>query len=266
MHVVDNTLNNLIKMATNSHVAYDFIRRAILNGDYQPGQLLQEADLASKTGVSRTPVREALRQLEAEGLITIRTHVGAMVKTMDMKEYREMSEVRQALESSAAGLAALYRTENELKAIAAPFHKMEKAVNNLANQSTESLALLKEVINEDIRFHLAILNAAGNDLMKKEILRLHLIKRVVSTTHPDMARIQPSTSEKAKRDARRAESLASHRKVFEAICKGDAAAAKIAMEQHLQEVIDLSLLAMTRQKTPSTASSEPSEEDIEYMS
>ncbi len=254
-----------MKKPAHSNVAYDYIRKAILSGEYSPGQPLLEAELAKKTGVSRTPVREALRQLESEGLITMRANIGATVKSMTMKEYREMSEVRQALESSAAGFAALQRTDADLEAITAAFQKMETAVQAIAKQDTEPYTLLKEVTNEDIRFHLAILNAAGNDLMKKEILRLHLIKRVVSCLHPDMARIQPSTSEKAKRDARRAESLASHRKIYEAIRKGDATAAKSAMEQHIQEVIDLSLLAMARLKD-ATPASEPSEEELEYMS
>jgi DNA-binding GntR family transcriptional regulator len=253
-----------IKKTGHFKPAYDYIRKAILNGEYQPGQPLLEAELAKKTGVSRTPVREALRQLESEGLITLRANIGATVKSLTLREYREMSEVRQALESAAAGLAALHRTEADIKAITAPFLKMEAAVKTIAGMDTELHTLLREVIREDIRFHLAILNAAGNELMKKEILRLHLIKRVVATTHPDMARIQPSPSEKAKRDTRRAESLASHRKVYEAICRGDAPAAKVAMEQHIQEVIDLSLLAMARAKEHSSIR-EPSEEELEYM-
>lgn len=253
-----------MRKAVHSSVAYDYIRKAILNGEYQPGQPLLEAELAQKTGVSRTPVREALRQLESEGLITIRTNLGAVVKSMSMKEFREMSEVRQALESGAAGLAALHRSDADLKAIGTALDKMARAVEAIAKDTKESGALLKEIIREDIRFHLAILDAAGNDLLKKEILRLHLIKRVVSNLHPDMARIQPSTSEKAKRDIRRGESLASHRKVYDAIYKGDALAAKSAMEQHIQEVIDLSLLAMARQKDPSPTR-QPSEEELEYM-
>ena len=100
-----------MKKAIPLNIAYDYIRKAVLNGEYTPGQPLLEAELAQKTGVSRTPVRQALRQLESEGLITIRTNLGAVVKSMTMKEYREMSEVRQALESGAAGLAALHRTD-----------------------------------------------------------------------------------------------------------------------------------------------------------
>lgn len=254
-----------MKKAGHSTTAYEYIRKAILNGDYRPGQPLLEAELAKKTGVSRTPVREALRQLESEGLITIRPNLGAAVKSMTMKEYREMSEVRQALESAAAGLAALHRTDADLKAIGSALDKMARTVEIIAKDDHEQYALLKEVTQEDIRFHLAILSAAGNDLMKREILRLHLIKRVVSDIHPDMARIQPSTSEKAKRDARRGESLASHRRIFEGIRNGDALAAKSAMEQHIQEVIDLSLLAMARLKD-NTPAKEPSEEELEYLS
>ena len=254
-----------MKKPAHSNIAYEYIRKAILSGEYSGGRPLLESVFAEKIGVSRTPVREALRQLEAEGLVTIRSRMGAVVKSMSLKDYREMCEVRQSLESSAAGLAALNRDDNDLETIGKAFEAMARHVEAIAKQDREPAGLLNEVTREDIRFHMAILTAARNDLMKKEILRLHLIKRVVTGVLPEMARIQPAPHEKARRDVRRAESLASHKAIYEAICKGDAATAKAAMEEHIQEVIDLSLLAMARtQKSP--AGKGVDEQDLSYMS
>ena len=73
----------------NSDVAYDFLRKRILDGEYLPGQALMTNALASEIGVSRTPIRDALRQLEADGLVTIQPRLGASVKMMDLKNFRE---------------------------------------------------------------------------------------------------------------------------------------------------------------------------------
>jgi DNA-binding GntR family transcriptional regulator len=59
----------------NSDVAYDFIRKRILNGEFSPGHALMTKELSAEIGVSRTPIRDALRQLEADGLVTIRPHL-----------------------------------------------------------------------------------------------------------------------------------------------------------------------------------------------
>ncbi|MBI4659323.1 MAG: GntR family transcriptional regulator [Verrucomicrobia bacterium] len=261
-----------MKKPANSDVAYDYIRKCILSGEYAQGQPLLESVLAEKIGVSRTPVREALRQLEAEGLVTIRGRLGAAVKSMAIREFREMCEVRQSLESSAAGLAALHHSEADLETIRHALESMAKLTEKIAAGDQEQHALLAEVIREDIRFHVAILSAARNNLMKQEVLRLHLIKRIVSgittgspaSIFPEWTRLRPGPGEKAKRDARRFESLASHKVIYEAIAKGDAAAAKSAMEQHIQEIIELSLLAMARaDSAPST--NDPNDDDLKYM-
>jgi DNA-binding GntR family transcriptional regulator len=83
--------------SVNTDVAYDFIRKKILGGDYAPGQALMTELLATEIGVSRTPVRDALRKLETDGLVTIRAHLGASVKKMEVKEFREMCDLRLAL-------------------------------------------------------------------------------------------------------------------------------------------------------------------------
>ena len=100
--------------SVNTDVAYDYIRKRILAGEFPPGHPLLTEMLAAEIKVSRTPIRDALRKLETDGLVTIRAHHGANVKQMNLKEYREMSDLRLALESHAAGLAAKNHTDDDI--------------------------------------------------------------------------------------------------------------------------------------------------------
>ncbi len=225
----------------NTDVAYDYIRKRILSGEYPPGQALMTELLSDEIGVSRTPVRDALRKLEADGLVSIRARLGASVKKMDVKEFREMCDLRLALESHAAGMAAANHTEAELHEIQLALEAMH-GLTERVNAARQEEPLISELARQDVRFHLAIMTAAKSDLMKKEILRLHLINRVVSG--PSGAEQAPA--DKAQRDARRVVVLASHREIYEAIARGNAAAAKRAMERHIQDIIDTTLRRMTQ--------------------
>ena len=210
----------------NSDRAYNHIRKKILNGEYPPGSALMTEELSTDIGVSRTPVRDALRQLESDGLVSIRPRLGASVKKMDLTELREMCELRLALEGHAACLAALNRNEAELAEIRVALDSMRRLVD-----------LIAATKKEDVRFHIAVMTAAKNDLMKKEILRLHLINRVVAGTGKGEAEL----TTKPERDARRQKVLESHTEIYEAIARRDGAAAKAAMEEHIQELIEHSL-------------------------
>lgn len=227
----------------NSDRAYDFIRRRILDGDYPAGTALMTEQLSSEIGVSRTPVRDALRQLESDGLVSIRPRLGASVKTMDLKEFREMCELRLALEGHAAALAALNRNAADLREIQFALEAM-RSLNERILAAKQEDPWRRDLIREDVRFHIAIITAAKNDLIKSEILRLHLINRVVAEKierNPDKRRV-PS---KAETDARRRVVFASHREICQAIAAADGPAAKGAMERHIQDIIDQSLRPMS---------------------
>jgi DNA-binding GntR family transcriptional regulator len=245
----------------NSDVAYEFIRKRILSGEYPPGRALMTKELASEIGVSRTPVRDALRQLEADGLVTIRPHLGASVKSMQMKEYREMCDLRLALESHAAGLAAKNRTEADVQEMRVALESLRKLTERLIAADEDSdQSLIRELMRDDVRFHIAIMAAAKSDLMKKEILRLHLINRIVSGPHPSEIKV---VIEKAEGDARRHSVLASHVEIFQAIERGDAVAARNAMEHHIQDIIDNQLHLIAR-ATSSSIARELTDEELSY--
>ena len=225
----------------NTDVAYDFIRKKILGGEFPPGFALLTESLAAEIDVSRTPVRDALRKLETDGLVTIRAHRGASVKKLELKEFREMCELRLALETHAAGLAALNHADTELREIQFALEAMRRLTEQIA-AATREQPLLGELVREDVRFHVAIMRAARNELMKKEILRLHLINRVLGVP-PILT--QP-VGTKSEADVRRRAVLAMHENIYAAIARSDALAAKREMEFHLQELIDHNLEVMTR--------------------
>jgi DNA-binding GntR family transcriptional regulator len=227
--------------SVNTDVAYEHIRKKILRGEYPPGKSLKTELLAKEIKVSRTPVRDALRKLEADGLVTIRAHLGASVKQMQLKEFREMCDLRLALEGHAAGLAALNHSAADLREIHFALESMRRLTEQIIH-APEEQPILGELIREDVRFHIAVIGAAKNDLMKKEILRLHLINRVLSVPvipgQPHLSKVESAE--------RRRVVMTMHEEIYAAIVRSDAATAKQKMEFHLQELIDHSLLLMAR--------------------
>ena len=229
--------------SVNTDVAYDFMRKRILSGEYPPGHPLLTEALAAVIGVSRTPIRDAIRKLEADGLVTVEPRLGACVKQMEIKEFRDLCDMRLALESHAAGMAAVNRTESDLQEIRFALETMRTLTARIIAAPREE-PLLVELSLEDVRFHIAILTATKNDLMKKEILRFHLINRVVVA--PPAAQ---HVVEKTETDARRLEVMAMHDRIHDAIARSEPDTAKSLMEFHIKEMIEHMLRMMTRAET-----------------
>jgi DNA-binding GntR family transcriptional regulator len=227
----------------NSDVAYDYIRKKILSGDYGPGHPLKTEELSGEIGVSRTPVREALHRLMADGLVSIRARLGASVKKMAEKEFREMCDLRLALEGHASGLAALNHSQADLREIKFALEAMRDLTERL-NAGDDEQPLVDQLVREDVRFHIAIITAAKNDLMKSEILRLHLVNRIVFGRISSAEGKPAPVASKPDRDENRRHVLSSHGEIYDAIALGDAAASKRAMEAHIQDIIDKNLRVM----------------------
>lgn len=241
----------------NSDVAYDYIRKKILNGEFPPGYALMTEALSADIQVSRTPVREALHKLKAEGLVSISPRLGASVKKMDVKEFREMCELRLALEGHAAGLAALNHNQADLREIRYALEGMRDLTARILEAKDEA-PFLNELLREDVRFHIAIMTAASNDLMKSEILRLNMINRLMIGPQIN----NPGKAPKAETDVNRRKVLASHGEIYDAIAKGDSRAAKDAMERHIQDIVDKTLRLMAG--TGSIMPRQLSEEELAY--
>ena len=97
-------------------IVYEELKRQILVGEIAPGTRMMEVELAEEMGVSRTPIREAIRKLEKEGLVTIEPRRGAYASEISVKDMVDVLEVRQDLEGMAAALAAEKVTEEEKQA------------------------------------------------------------------------------------------------------------------------------------------------------
>src|SRR3982751_2703327 len=103
-----------IQRQTTASMAVEALRERILRGDYPEGEPLRQDALAEELGVSRIPVREALRQLEAEGLVTFSPHRGAVVSSLSLDEIDELFELRAAIESDLLRRAIPKMTKEQL--------------------------------------------------------------------------------------------------------------------------------------------------------
>lgn len=141
------------------------LRQAIWRGDLQPGEHLNEAALADRLGVSRPPLREAIRTLEAEGLVVSRPHRGAYVKQLSGDDVLEIYSLRCTLEAMAADLII----DTSAPGVA---EMLEEKLEEL-EQETISHAGLPDLITVDLRFHRAFVAASGNSRL------LHMWERLV---------------------------------------------------------------------------------------
>ena len=134
-------------------VVFENLRSAILEGKLKSGQRLMEVQLAEQLGVSRTPVREAIRKLELEGLVVMLPRKGAYVANISVKDLMDVLEIRASLEGLGASLAAERRTEEDIKNLEEIEEEFEQAV------ITQDIDML---LKKDIEFHECIFKAANN--------------------------------------------------------------------------------------------------------
>lgn len=134
-------------------VVYNTLREAILKGELKAGERLMELQLASKLGVSRTPIREAIRMLELEGLAVTIPRKGAEVAKMTVKDMEDVLEVREALDELAAKIACNKITEEQLQTLS--------KVKDAFEESTKTTDI-KQIAMYDEKFHDVIYESTGN--------------------------------------------------------------------------------------------------------
>jgi DNA-binding GntR family transcriptional regulator len=152
------------------------IQAQVLSGAVPVGTRLRQEALAAKFGVSRTPVREALRQLQATGLVELLPNRGAIVRGPSAREIREAYEVRAELEALAAELAAERISDRDLLRLREAQELFRKSVTTLIARRTQRPAPWKEAsvwVQANDLFHQAILDAAGNGRLDNMIADLH---------------------------------------------------------------------------------------------
>lgn len=135
-------------------VVVETLRQAIQNGTLQPGERLMEIPLAEELGVSRTPIREAIRKLELEGFVIMVPRRGAYVANITLKDITQVFELRSALEELAAGLAAERITEEEIETLERMLVEIGEHMENKD---------IDRVVAADVAFHEVLYKASRND-------------------------------------------------------------------------------------------------------
>jgi DNA-binding GntR family transcriptional regulator len=194
--------------------AYAALHEAIVAGELSPGERLVEEELAERLGLSRGAVRGAIVRLGHDGLVVRERNRGARVRRFTLAEAVEVLEARAALESLAAGYAALRRTHDDVRELRALVDDMKQA-----HRAGELLAMSER----NALLHRRILELSGHQVARDICARLH----------SQVVRFQFRT---VLVPGRPQSSLAEHRRIVSAIAAGDRAAAEQAMREHLTNV------------------------------
>lgn len=192
-------------------VVFKTLRQAILKGDMEPGERLMEITLANKLGVSRTPIREAIRKLELEGLVHMVPRKGAVVASISEKDMRDVLEVRVTLEELAVKLAIQNMEESDIDLLKRTARNFESAV--IARD-------IVDIVEADVMFHDVIYNKTNNG---------RLIQ-IINNLREQMYRYRLEYV----KDARTHSILISeHQDIIAALEKRDVDEAKNAVRQHI---------------------------------
>lgn len=152
------------------------LRERIVLGKYSAGMRLKEAALVNELQVSRTVIREALRQLESEKLVWIKPQVGPVVAELTVDQARQLYEVRSALEASAARLAAAHRTDEQL-------YRLQESLGTIE----ENFTPVESLIDAKRGFYEALIEASHNAIIGEQLqgvqARISLLRRV-TLSHP----------------------------------------------------------------------------------
>ncbi|MHA6345647.1 GntR family transcriptional regulator [Roseivivax sp. CAU 1761] len=197
----------------------------IRQGRLTSGDRLREIELSERLGVSRTPVREAIRQLEADGLITHVPRQGATIRALDYAEVMELYEMRAVLEGTAARLAARAASALEIEELAA------------LNDELAGLGTDPRAVELNRQFHAALLDAAKNRFLARSMQSLQralMILGPTTLTEPDRA----------------AAAVTEHRAVLEALAARDGAAAEAAMRAHIEAAQRVRVRAVRARTVP----------------
>ena len=203
-------------------VVCESLREAIRSGVLKPGERIMEIQLAEELGVSRTPVREAIRKLELEGYVVMMPRRGTYVASMSIRDINEIFEIRTALESLSNGLAADHITDDELEHL----QRLLVIIGGYIKEGN-----IEKIVETDIEFHDLLYHAARNERLVGIIsnLRDQLTRfRTLSMTYP----------------GRLEETLEEHRLIVDAIASGDRKAASRAAERHMENSEKTLLKAM----------------------
>lgn len=186
----------------------ELLRQRIFNRELTPGSWIDELKLAEEYGISRTPLREALKVLAAEGLVTMKVRRGAYVTEVSERDLTDVYHLLALLESDAAGVVATQASDAQLKELQELHRELEKSVNN-----REAFFQINE------RFHMRLLDIADNRWRDQMVADLRKVMKL--NRHNSLLK-----------SGRIEESLAEHQAILNALLARDAKAAGQAMQAH----------------------------------
>ncbi len=193
-------------------IVFKTLREAIITGDLKPGERLMEIKLADELGVSRTPVREAIRKLELEGLVIMTARKGAEVAPINEKDLKEVLEIRKSLESLACELACRNVTDENIEEIKAINREIEEAVQR---------GDIETITHKDVIFHDMINSLSRNN-------------RLVSMLHQLKEHIYRYRFEYIKDMRNKGTIVEEHEKIIEAFIERNGKNAKREIESHIE--------------------------------
>jgi DNA-binding GntR family transcriptional regulator len=202
------------------------IRRAILEGRVEPGDLLREEQLARELGTSRTPVREALIELRNEGLVEAQANRGAVVRAYDAVELIDVYELRAALEAHAARVAACRATPEAVRSL-------EASNERFADVAVRPGDTIDELVRENLVFHGVISDAAGVPRLTKMIDQVMVIPKRYRAF---AAYVQENRGTVAR----------DHGAIAEAVARRDGAAAAALMAEHVRWTGEMAIAGQER--------------------
>lgn len=220
--------NSVVRPAPMHDQILPHLRRDIVENRWKSGERLSEPLLCKQFGVSRTPLRQALKTLETEGLVRLIPHIGAVVTDPDEAEVGERMEVLIALEQLAATRVAEAGRPEVLREI----ERIQRDMNAAARAKD---AALYYALNDE--FHLAIVRGTGN----RSLMDLH--ENVMWHVHRERHRVNFGESVTS-------DSASSHTRLLKALAAGQAEAAGRAMREHLEQVAQLMLAHRQAQISP----------------
>lgn len=203
-------------------VVFDTLREAIITGELKPGERLMEVKLAEKMGVSRTPVREAIRKLELEGLVDMLPRKGAHVAELSVNDIINVLEVRASLDGLATSLAAQRITEEEINELK---HIQAQLISYVEKDN------LQGTIKKDVEFHDFIYRTSRNERLiqiasnlREMIHRFRVIYLKDLNSHKDV--------------------IKEHAEIYEAILKKDQQLAQEYAQRHIKNQEEMIVNAM----------------------
>jgi DNA-binding GntR family transcriptional regulator len=194
---------------------YDYLRDAILSGRLEPGRHIVERDIAAQMQISTTPVKEALRRLEQDGLVTNRPRRGVHVSDLALTSVSEVVEIRAMLEGMAARLAATKMTSEQRRQLAQQVERMQGLTDTLSEE---------ELFLANSEFHATIRQIGANQMINKfvaEIRSFDLGVRRQALHYPEEVR----------------RGFAEHQQIFQAITDRDGQRAEQLMRAHILRTV-----------------------------